>query len=194
MTNLDAEVLAPQQPVDPATAPRPPRRGSAVRNLLLNLSALGGVVCIVMVGLAFFLHISLVLFRTGSMTPTIPAGSVAVVRQIPAAEVHVGDVVTVDRPGKLPITHRVIDIKPAAGGQVWLTLRGDANPAPDPAAYLVGSVRRVLFSAPGLAKMIVAVSNRWVMVSVTLAVSALVTWAFWPRREAAAAQGRHRSS
>ncbi len=166
---------------------------SFARNLPLDLAAAGGAVCIVLVGLAFFFHISLILFQTGSMTPTIPAGSVALVQEIPASEVRLGDVVTVDRAGELPITHRVIEIEPAAHGQVRLTLRGDANPSPDPAPYLVSHVRRVIASVPGLARVIVFVSNRWMMVAITLLVSSLVTWAFWPRREQEPAQGRHRS-
>jgi signal peptidase len=170
---------------------RKPRTWGILRNVLLNLAALGGAVCIVFVGLAFFFHISLIMFKTGSMTPTIPAGSVALVHQIPVDEVELGDVVTIDRPGELPITHRVIKIEPAAGGLRYLTLRGDANPSPDAAPYLVSQVRRVFWSAPGLAKKIVAVSDRWVMLSISLAVSALVTWAFWPRG-AAAVEGRHR--
>ena len=56
--------------------------------------ALAGLVCIVLVVLAFTAHITLIMFRTGSMAPTIPAGSVAIVQQIPASQVHVGDAVS----------------------------------------------------------------------------------------------------
>ncbi|SDP36673.1 signal peptidase, endoplasmic reticulum-type [Nakamurella panacisegetis] len=191
MTTLEVEDVGPH--ADPPR--RRSRVGSVVRNTLLNLAAGGGVLCIVLVILAATFHISLILFKTGSMSPAIPAGSVALVRQIPAAQVEIGDVVTVDRPGRLPITHRVIAIKPATDGQVWLTLRGDANPAPDAAPYLVSTVRRVLTSAAGLAPVIVAVSERWVMVAVTLTISALVTWAFWPRDGSGRARrAKHRAS
>ncbi len=44
------------------------------------------------------------------MEPTIPTGSLAVVHEIPASEIAVGDIVTVDRPGQLPITHRVTSV------------------------------------------------------------------------------------
>ena len=50
------------------------------------------------------------MFKTGSMSPTITAGSVALVREIPASEINVGDVVTVDREDALPVTHRVTSI------------------------------------------------------------------------------------
>src|SRR5699024_257380 len=38
-------------------------------------------------------------------------------------------------------------------------------------------------SVPGLAHVIVRLGNPWVMGSITLAASGLVTWAFWPRHE-----------
>ncbi len=136
-------------------------------------------------------HITLILFRTGSMSPTIPAGSVAIVQQIPASEVHVGDVVTVDRPGQLPVTHRVrlIEDGPSAAARL-LTLRGDANAQDDPAPYPVSTVRIVRFAIPGLAPVIVAFGNPFVLGGLTLGASALVVWAFWPKR-ARAAQTRN---
>src|SRR5699024_11365969 len=79
------------------------RRGwRAVGGVGLNLAALGGALCLVLAVLAVVFDIGLIMFRTGSMSPTIPAGSVAVVRQIDAEQIEVGDVVTVDRPGALP--------------------------------------------------------------------------------------------
>lgn len=176
--------------VDPVLRPRDHRGWRTLQNVLLNLTAAGGSICIVLVGLAFFFHVSLIMFKTGSMTPAIPAGSVALVHEISAADVELGDVVTISRPGELPITHRVVKIEPAAGEQKYLTLRGDANSLPDAAPYLVSHVRRVFTSVPGLAAAIVAVSARWVMLAITFAVSALVTWAFWPRGETSAAEGR----
>ncbi|MBN9157349.1 MAG: signal peptidase I [Microbacterium sp.] len=169
--------------------------GAHVRGLLgeilLWVAAVAGFVCIVLVILAFTAHITLILFRTGSMSPTIPAGSVAIVQQIPASEVHVGDVVTVDRPGQLPVTHRVrlIEDGPSAAARL-LTLRGDANAQDDPAPYPVSTVRIVRFAIPGLAPVIVAFGNPFVLGGLTLGASALVVWAFWPKR-ARAAQTRN---
>lgn len=152
---------------------------------LLTVAAIGGLACVVLVLLAFFFHITLIMFKTGSMGPTIPAGSLAIVQQIPASEVKVGDVVTVDRPQALPITHRVRSIAPAAGNDVSITLRGDANPADDPQPYVVGTVRIVLFSVPHLAYAVAAVSNPLVLGGITVGAAGLVTWAFWPGKEPA---------
>jgi signal peptidase len=154
---------------------------SLIGGALLNLAAVGGVLCIAAVIAAVAFNITLIMFKTGSMSPTIPAGSLSVIKEIPAAEVQVGDVVTVARPGKLPVTHRVTSVSEAEGNARSITMRGDANAADDPAPYIVSQVRIVLFSFPGLAYAVVAVSQPLVMGGVTLAAAVLVTWAFWPR-------------
>ncbi|MFC6354635.1 signal peptidase I [Luethyella okanaganae] len=168
------------------------RRG-VIGGVALNLAAVGGLLCIALTCLAFFLGVTLIMFKTGSMGPTIPAGSLAVVREIPASEVVVGDVVTVDRAGALPITHRVVSISRfGSGSQRSLVLKGDANEVEDPLPYTVDSVRMVLWSAPGLAYVVVWLANPWVLGSLTIGSSALVTWAFWPRGERAIRRtGRH---
>ncbi|WP_437582596.1 signal peptidase I [Paramicrobacterium sp. CJ85] len=150
--------------------------------MLLNVAAVAGVICIVLVALSVVFHISLIMFKTGSMTPTIPQGSVAVVREIPASDIAVGDVVTVDREGKLPITHRVTSVE-GSGDTRTITMKGDANPTEDASPYTVSHVRIVLASAPHLATVIVWFSNPLILGALTLAASALVTWAFWPREQ-----------
>jgi signal peptidase len=154
--------------------------GSRVGSLLLTLAAIGGVVCIVLVLLAVFFHITLIMFKTGSMSPTIPEGSLAVVRQIPASEIHVGDVVTVDRAGELPISHRVTSIHSDGSATRIITLKGDANLAPDPLPYTVTTVRLVIWSVPQLAYFIVWLSDPFVLGAIAVGAAGLVTWAFWP--------------
>lgn len=164
--------------------------GGRVMNAVLNLAAVGGAICIVLVILAVVFDITLILFRTGSMDPAIPQGSLAVVREVPASDVEVGEVVTVDREGDLPITHRVTSLEQLEDGQWQLTMKGDANATPDPAPYTVTTVRTVMFSVPHLAKPVAALNSPWVLGGVTLAVAALVVWALWPRRGPAMADGR----
>lgn len=149
---------------------------------VLWVAAVAGVACIALVILALAANITLIMFRTGSMSPTIPAGSVAVVQQIPASDIEVGDVVTVDRPGDLPVTHRVTSVGPGADEQQRIiTMRGDANAGDDPFPYTVSSVRIVLFSVPGIAAVIVMLGDPFVLGGLTVAATALVVWAFWPR-------------
>ena len=172
---------------DALAAVAPPRRvrpGRVIADVLLWIAAAGGVVCIVLVVLAFTAQITLIMFSTGSMSPTITAGSVAVVQRVPAADIAIGDIVTVDRVDELPITHRVTSVEPgAAADERIITMRGDANAEEDPFPYTVTSVRIVLFSIPGIATVIVGMGNPYVLGALTLAATALVVWAFWPRAE-----------
>lgn len=163
------------------------RKRNAARSLsefTLNVAAAGGLLCIVLVALAFTMNMTLIMFKTGSMTPTIPAGSVALVQEIPASDMVIGDVVTVDRPDKLPVTHRVTSIEPAGSDESrTFTMRGDANPIEDADPYTATDVRIVRGHVPELASVIVWFSHPFVLGVITLAASGLVTWAFWPRIE-----------
>lgn len=168
-------------------------RPSLLRRLgdwTLTALAAAGALCIIAVIAAFTFNITLVMFSTGSMSPAIPAGSVAVVREIPATEVEVGDVVTVERPNALPITHRVTEIVDTSGAEVTFTMQGDANAAADPAPYTTDTVRLVLFSVPGLATVISGLQDPMVLGAITVFAAALVTWAFWPRNSRAGNSAR----
>lgn len=171
------------------------RRGLAlIADALLWVAALGGLACIVLVILAKTMSITLIMFSTGSMSPTIPAGSVAVVQAVPASELQVGDVVTVDRENLLPVTHRITTIEPGESSQERIiTMRGDANEHDDPHPYQVTEVRKVLWSVPGLAKVIIWFGNPYVLGGITLAAAFIVGWAFWPKAEPQSAESRHRN-
>ncbi|MGO2520702.1 MAG: signal peptidase I [Microbacterium sp.] len=165
-----------------STMRRAVRTGRVIREVLLTVLALGGVACIVLVILAFTGGYSLIMFKTGSMAPVIPAGSVALVQQVSAGEVAVGDIVTVDRQDALPITHRITSITDGPSAELrTITMRGDANEVDDPAPYTVSDVRIVRGSVPHLANVIVWFGNPWVLGGITIGAAVLVTWAFWPR-------------
>lgn len=152
---------------------------------LLSVLATLGVVCILATIAAFTLNISLIMFKTGSMSPTIPAGSLAVVKQIPASEIQVGDVTTVSRgEGQLPVTHRVVSTTPIGGDAYSIVMQGDANDSPDAQPYEVTEVKKILWHVPGLAYVVATISQPIYMAGITVAAALLVVWAFWPR-------GRH---
>lgn len=164
------------------TAEAKPSVWSRAGDWLLNILAVGGVVCIALVICAFAFNITLIMFKTGSMSPAIPTGSLAVVQKVSADSVQVGDVVTVDRPGELPVTHRVVTTNAIPdSGAMYLELKGDANEYADQGLYQVDEVRKVLWSVPGLARVIVYFSNPYVLGGITLAMAALVVGVFWPR-------------
>lgn len=163
--------------------------GAVVGGTVLNVAALGGLLCVLAVIVALLFNVTMITFKTGSMSPTIPTGALAIVREIPASDVQVGDVVTVDRAGELPITHRVTSVKQGTGDERIITMKGDANSTPDAAPYTVSHVRLVIYSIPGLAYFLVWLSDPFVLGGIAVSVAGLVTWAFWPRRAESAPQG-----
>ncbi|MGO1183280.1 MAG: signal peptidase I [Micrococcaceae bacterium] len=186
MPSTRSRSRAPRHRDDAGGTAQPAARARRVSGIageaLLWVAALAGLVCIALVVLAFAANITLIMFKTGSMAPTIPAGSVAAVQQVSASEISVGDVVTVDQEDQLPVTHRVTSVAAGTSGDSRvITMRGDANAEDDPFPYEVSSVRTVLFSVPGAAPVITAFGNPFVLGALTLVASVLVGWAFWPR-------------
>ena len=134
----------------PTDAPRADRR-HRVREVILNVGAVVGLVCIVIAAASMLLGVTPLVFRSGSMSPEIPTGSLALARSVPASEIAVGDVVSVDNQQGVRITHRVVDLAtaPAEHGVV-ATLQGDANPVPDVSPYVFDQADRVFFHIPGV--------------------------------------------
>lgn len=170
-----------------------PRLRHVLAEALLWVAALMGLIAIILVVCAYLFNVSIILFRTGSMEPTIPAGSAALVQEVQAAEVQVDDVLTVERPGHMPVTHRVTSVAEGESSEERvITMQGDANASPDPAPYTITEARVVLGSVPGVAHVIQRMGSPYAMAGITLAASVLVTWAFWPRDPAGQRAQKHR--
>ena len=89
---------------------------------------------------------------TGSMEPHLHVGSLTIAKAVPASSVHVGDVITFQRPDgrRGTITHRIHAIA-VRDGQRLYTTKGDANPRPDPwQLHLPGTVGRNVADIPYL--------------------------------------------
>jgi signal peptidase I len=119
------------------------------RNLALTVGAvLGAAVLVGLVAGAAF-GVRPVVITSGSMEPAIGTGALALVQRVPASEVRVGDVVTVPTSTGSRVTHRVFAVD-GGSPEAVLTLRGDANPTPDPQPYAVSSADRVFLDVPGV--------------------------------------------
>lgn len=155
-----------------------------LRERALDLVAVLGTLSLLCAVALAVTDASLVVFRTGSMSPTMPVGALAVVVPMAADRVVVGDVVTVTRADRpLPVTHRVVSVNadPSLGeGGAVLRLRGDANAVADPQPYEVTTVARVLASAPHAGHVLERVRTPPVLATATAAAAGLVAWAFWP--------------
>ena len=70
--------------------------------------------------------------RSGSMTPTIPVGSLVIASRAPADRLHVGDVIVFERPDQpgTMVVHRIDAVVPTPTGRAFIT-KGDANSSPD---------------------------------------------------------------
>jgi signal peptidase I len=69
----------------------------------------------------------------GSMTGTIPKGSVIYSRMVPTEDLRAGDVITFVPPDfTKPVTHRIRTVSRDEGGVLVFTTRGDFNLADDP--------------------------------------------------------------
>jgi signal peptidase I len=120
--------------------------GRRVPGLLLTVGAALGLTCILLAVAAPILHVRPLIFLSGSMSPTIPAGSLALARETPGSQLEVGDVVTVPL-NDTWLTHRVVQVARHDGG-ASLLLQGDANRRPDPTVYEVTSAPRTFVFVP----------------------------------------------
>ena len=118
-----------------------------VREALLTVGAVLGAICLLLGLLAVTAGVHLLVFRSGSMSPTIATGDLALTRTVPASELRVDDVVSVIDSGGNRVTHRVEDIA-EQGEQRQLTMRGDANEQTDSEIYSVNEAQRVFFVVP----------------------------------------------
>lgn len=122
----------------------------AGREIALTIGAVAGLVCIVATIAGLLFGIKPLIFRSGSMSPEITTGSLALSRNVSATELQVGDVVSVENAQGTRITHRVHVLQPQSGSTVIVTLKGDANQHPDIEPYAITEADRVFVSVPGL--------------------------------------------
>jgi signal peptidase I len=153
-----------------------------VKDVVLGAAALAGLLCVLWLVASTVFGLQMLLFNTGSMAPTMPTGTAAIGQPVTADQIAVGDVVMVERPGKLPVTHRVVSVEtdPAVEGGVILVLKGDDNEVNDPSPYHVTEAVRVVFPIPGLGTVIQGARTPLFLGLTTLFVAGLVLWAFWP--------------
>ncbi|HET9059767.1 MAG TPA: signal peptidase I [Acidimicrobiales bacterium] len=110
--------------------PWPRRLLGALTNTALGAVAIGVLVA-ALGPMAGWWHYEVV--ESGSMTPALKVGGVALVRSEPVSNVHVGQILAFHPPGMKNYVriHRVIAVS-RRDGQVWIRTKGDANNTADP--------------------------------------------------------------
>lgn len=119
----------------------------AVREVVLTVGAVLGVLCLVSGAAAVAFDIKPVVFQSGSMSPAVDTGALGISRTVPASELAVGDIVTVRTGTGVRVTHRIKDIS-LSGKKATLVLKGDANGVADDKVYVVKSAPRLMFDIP----------------------------------------------
>src|ERR1700683_585959 len=97
---------------------------------------------------------------TGSMRPAIPPGSLVIIHKTPLDQLKVGNVVTYTKSVNPPvtITHRIVKTETKSGAPYFI-VKGDANPAPDPAVPGGLIVGKVVFHAPYIGRVALDIRN-----------------------------------
>ena len=85
----------------------------------------------------FPIHPALV--GSGSMSPTLDVGDIALIAKTSGSTIKIGDVIEFRTPEKVHIIHRVVALQEQGGTKVLIT-KGDANSTPDSAPVLFENV------------------------------------------------------
>jgi signal peptidase I len=133
-------------------------RTSRLREVVLTVGAIGGALCFAAGIATFAFGVTPLIVESGSMSPTIKTGALAIAHDVPAASLHVGDIVRVKTAPKASVTHRIVKITHRPGSAT-LRLKGDANKVPDAQLYTVATAGEVLFSIPFLGRVVAAASG-----------------------------------
>lgn len=158
------------------------RAGRYLREILLSVGAVLGLMCILSACAALFFGITPLVVRSGSMAPDMPTGSLALASPVRANEVAVGDVVSVTRDDGVRLTHRVHDVGASTEAATLLTLKGDANSEPDSEPVVVSEVDRVFLTVPRMGYIVTSLQSPTALALIGICFGALVFTACGPRR------------
>lgn len=129
------------------------------KEIALNVAATAGLICIIATLASLLFGIKPLVFRSGSMSPQISTGALALAKTVPATDLVVGDVISVNNDQGVRITHRVYSLEPTGGEAVIATLKGDDNNAPDRLPYTITEADRVFFHIGGLGYVVAWLSS-----------------------------------
>jgi signal peptidase len=149
VTDLDAEVTD-----EPVTEKRSTSRSLARalrRGIGWGLLAVVAGLAVLVIGIPVATGSTPLTVLTGSMEPTLPPGTLVVVRPTPAREIGLGDVLTYQiEPGKpAVVSHRVVEVRSVSNGTTEFITKGDNNNAADPAPVQEAQIKgTVWYSIP----------------------------------------------
>lgn len=119
---------------------------------------------------------------TGSMEPTMPPGTLIVVKPTPIDELSPGDVITFQPVSGEPavVTHRINGIYFNEAGEKRVFTQGDANPVADSWSLQAEQIRgRVLYDVPYLGRMNSFINGQSRSILITVVAAGLGVYAMW---------------
>ncbi len=123
-------------------------RRPVARELALTLTAAVGLLIFGAGAVLMAFGMKPLVFLSGSMSPHIGTGALALTISMPAAELSEGDVISFLRSDGARVTHRITAITPE-GQSFKVTTRGDANDFDDPDPSYLTSADRVFWHLEG---------------------------------------------
>lgn len=134
------------------------RKITPLQNRLLTVGAVLGSLCLLVAITAVLVGAKPLVFKSGSMKPTIPTGALGISVPVEAKSIRTGDVISVENAAGVRITHRVVQLA-ISEDTASVTLQGDANLVPDAEPYVLLDADLVIFHAPLLGYAVAALSS-----------------------------------
>ena len=129
-----------------------PRKMTRATSIMGTVILLFGLTVLLGASIPMFFGYHWLTVYGGSMGDSIPAGSIALMENVPADDLAVGDVILREANGGPPFVHRIISIEESNGQQLVIT-QGDANDSPDvDLLRLEGRGERVVLDVPYLGR------------------------------------------
>lgn len=151
------------------------------RKLLIDILIIIGIIAgllLIYLGLRFFLATDtpIVVIASGSMSPALEVGDLAVVQGVSSSDIQIGDMIVFDSPEGVRTIHRVTQMQTLLNGTILFKTKGDANPSEESYWTSEKDVHgRVIFRIPyiGWLALIPAIP-------ITIVVILLIIILLWP--------------
>lgn len=152
------------------------------REALLWIGGALGSLCLLSLVAGWAFNVTPLVFASGSMSPAYDAGALGIAKQVPAADLEVGDVVSVVNSKGDRVTHRIVGLQDQ-GGSATLHLKGDTNDVADAEAYNVRTADRVVTGVPLVGYVVNAAASPFGLFVAALVAMAALFIGFGPRRD-----------
>ncbi len=131
------------------------------------------------------------LVLTESMQEVIPKGSLIITKSVPPDELQIGDDITFMVNPTTSVTHRIVNIRPQAGGTPIIQTKGINNPTPDAPVAVENIVGKVVYHSLFLGLLAKGIGDNWPLLLFLLAVwTALGKVLAWLFRQDRPPQGK----